>query len=82
MSSPAHTTTPAPPSQDGAPPVPDSGLRALGVKASQAPFAHGAEHALPRGITLIDSYHTSRYNQNTGRITEDMFDEVFALAMG
>jgi len=58
----------------------DSALRALNVKASFAPFAHGAEHALPKGITLIDSYHCSRYNTNTRRLTTQMFDNVFDQA--
>lgn len=53
-------------------------LRAAGVKASAAKFAHAAEYVLPSGVLLIDSYHTSRYNVNTGRLTEAMFDEVIA----
>ena len=52
-------------------------LAALGVRAKDAPFAHGAEHALPRGLFLFDSYHCSRYNTNTGRLTEPMFESVF-----
>jgi len=59
-----------------------SAVKACGEKLPKRRFAHGAVHHLLDGRTLIDSYHTSRYNQNTGRITEDMFDEVFALAMG
>ena len=55
----------------------DSTLAALGVKAKDAPFAHGAEHALPGGLFLFDSYHCSRYNTNTGRLTEPMFERVF-----
>jgi uracil-DNA glycosylase len=58
-----------------------SAVKACGEKLPKRRFAHGAVHKLLDGRTLIDSYHTSRYNQNTGRITEDMFDEVFALAM-
>lgn len=55
----------------------DSTLRALGLKLSQAPFAHGAVHtAAP--IALYDSYHCSRYNTNTGVLTPAMFRSVFA----
>ena len=55
----------------------DSVVAALGRKASSAPFAHGAAH--PCGaLTLYDSYHCSRYNTNTGRLTTDMFRAVFA----
>ena len=52
-------------------------LRALRLKASAFPFAHGARHALPGGIALFDSYHCSRYNTNTRRLTESMFRAVF-----
>ncbi len=58
----------------------DNAIRALKLKASELPFAHAAEHALPRGMALVDSYHCSRYNTNTGRLTVPMFDEVFARA--
>ena len=44
-------------------------------------FAHLAEHRLPDGRILIDSYHCSRYNQNTGRLTAAMFEAVFARAL-
>jgi len=53
-------------------------LRALGLTAARYPFAHGALHDLPTGPLLADSYHCSRYNTNTGRLTEDMFRDVFA----
>jgi len=56
----------------------DSTLAALGVKAKDAPFSHGAAHALACGVTLFDSYHCSRYNTNTRRLTEEMFEQVFA----
>ena len=55
-------------------------LRALNLKASEYPFAHAGEHALPTGHVLIDSYHCSRYNTQTGRLTERMFAAVFARA--
>jgi uracil-DNA glycosylase len=51
---------------------------ALGLNRSAVPFGHGAVHRLPPGITLHDSYHCSRYNTNTGVLTEQMFREVFA----
>jgi uracil-DNA glycosylase family 4 len=46
------------------------------LKKSAYKFAHGALHALPGGRLLADSYHCSRYNTNTGRLTEAMFDQV------
>jgi uracil-DNA glycosylase len=55
----------------------DSTLKALGIKATDAKFGHGAEHQAGK-IRLFDSYHCSRYNTNTGRLTEEMFREVFA----
>jgi uracil-DNA glycosylase len=53
-------------------------LRALGVARREHPFAHGAEHALANGVRLFDSYHCSRYNTNTRRLTTAMFEAVFA----
>lgn len=55
----------------------DSVVRALGKKLSEAPFAHGAQHNLGP-VALFDSYHCSRYNTNTGVLTEAMFEAVFA----
>jgi uracil-DNA glycosylase len=55
----------------------DSAVKALGLRAKDAPFAHGAVHRLPDGRTLHDSYHCSRYNTNTGVLTSRMFDDVF-----
>ncbi|WP_291297931.1 uracil-DNA glycosylase [Elioraea sp.] len=52
-------------------------LRALGQRQSAWRFAHAAIHRLPTGAVLIDSYHCSRYNTNTGRLTEPMFHNVF-----
>ncbi len=53
-------------------------IRACAIKPSAAPFRHGAFHPLPNRLTLADSYHCSRYNTNTGRLTEAMFEAVFA----
>ncbi|MFC3693858.1 uracil-DNA glycosylase [Chenggangzhangella methanolivorans] len=55
----------------------DSLCRTLGVALKAAPFAHGARHALG-AVTLFDSYHCSRYNTNTGVLTTEMFESVFA----
>ena len=53
-------------------------LATLGLKKSRYPFGHGALHELPNGLLLADSYHCSRYNTNTGRLTVEMFEAVFA----
>ncbi|MCW8948466.1 MAG: uracil-DNA glycosylase [Sedimenticola sp.] len=55
-------------------------LKALGVKLSAFKFAHEAQHTMPGGILLIDSYHCSRYNTQTRRLTPEMFHSVFARA--
>lgn len=52
-------------------------LQALTLKRSACKFAHGARHALPDGRILHDSYHCSRYNTQTGRLTERAFHAVF-----
>lgn len=52
-------------------------LKASAQKLSKYPFAHGAEHQLPSGLRLFDSYHCSRYNTQTRRLTEPMFEDVF-----
>lgn len=52
-------------------------LKALDLKARALPFGHGAEHALADGRRLFDSYHCSRYNTQTRRLTPDMFKAVF-----
>ena len=52
-------------------------LRALDLRVKQYPFGHGNEYMLPGGSYLIDSYHCSRYNTQTGRLTETMFRQVF-----
>jgi len=56
-------------------------VRAAGGRLSAFKFGHLAEHLLPEGRILIDSYHCSRYNQNTGRLTPSMFEAVFARAL-
>ena len=58
----------------------ESVLRAHNVKPSAARFSHGAEAALPSGRTLISSYHCSRYNTQTRRLTTEMFENVMARA--
>jgi uracil-DNA glycosylase family 4 len=56
----------------------DQVLRALTVRPAGAyPFIHNRLHDLPTGLRLADSYHCSRYNTNTGRLTTEMFEEVF-----
>ena len=56
----------------------DSTVSALALKRSAVPFSHGAVHEARPGVTLHDSYHCSRYNTNTGVLTEAMFRAVFA----
>jgi len=56
----------------------DATLLALGLRRSQCAFGHAARHELPAGVALFDSYHCSRYNTNTGRLTRAMFRAVFA----
>ncbi|MCE9640567.1 MAG: uracil-DNA glycosylase [Betaproteobacteria bacterium] len=53
-------------------------LMALDARKALFPFRHGARHALPNGFVLYDSYHCSRYNTNTRRLTPAMFEAVFA----
>lgn len=52
-------------------------LKGYGLKQGDTRFAHNARHSLPGGRTLVDSYHTSRYNVQTKRLTKAMFSEVF-----
>ena len=61
----------------------DSAVRALGGKPTVHVFGHAKRHAMTGpngGVVLHDSYHCSRYNTNTGRLTEEMFHNVFAAA--
>ena len=53
-------------------------VRALALPLSRYGFRHGATYAVPGGPTLAPSYHCSRYNLNTGRLTPGMFEQVFA----
>ena len=55
--------------------------RALGLPPSGTKFGHGAENAAPDGRVLLSSYHCSRYNQNTGRLDQAMFEGVFERAL-
>ena len=52
-------------------------LRALGIKLKEYPFAHAAVHIIPDKFILIDSYHCSRYNTQTRRLTTAQFEAVF-----
>jgi len=56
----------------------DAVLKALDIRRGACRFAHGARHELPRGLVLYDSYHCSRYNTQTRRLTKEMFTQVFA----
>lgn len=55
----------------------DATLDAFSAKRGKYPFAHGARHRLENGLTLFDSYHCSRQNTNTGRLTTEMFVSIF-----
>ena len=55
-------------------------VTAFGLRQQACKFGHASVHALPRGMSLIDSYHCSRYNTQTRRLTEPMFHDVFAKA--
>ena len=58
-----------------------SAVKVLGGRLPKCNFGHLAEHRVPSGAVLIDSYHCSRYNQNTGRLTAEMFEAVFERAI-
>jgi uracil-DNA glycosylase family 4 len=55
-------------------------LRAVGLKAGDFKFAHAAEHAIGAGRVLLDSYHCSRYNTQTRRLTTAMFEDIMKRA--
>ncbi len=52
-------------------------LMALGLKSKDYPFGHGSIHTISNNLTLYDSYHCSRYNTQTKRLTTRMFEQVF-----
>ena len=56
-------------------------VTALGLRKSAFKFGHGRMYDLPGGLTLADSYHCSRYNTNTGKLTPEMFHAVFAALL-
>lgn len=56
-------------------------LATKGLRRAAFPFAHGALHQLPDGPLLADSYHCSRLNTNTGTLTTEMFEAVFAAVL-
>ncbi|MEQ9315108.1 MAG: uracil-DNA glycosylase [Henriciella sp.] len=58
----------------------DSVCRAHKMKIRDHPFGHGVEYNAPNGMIIISSYHCSRYNTNTGRLTAEMFETVFSRA--
>jgi uracil-DNA glycosylase family 4 len=58
----------------------DAVLRGHGLRLASLRFGHGAEYELPNGHMLVDSYHCSRYNTQTRRLTADMFHEVVERA--
>ena len=60
----------------------DQTLAALRLRKAACPFAHGARHDLVGGRALYDSFHCSRYNTNTGRLTRAMFRSVFEAVRG
>ena len=56
----------------------NSVIKTLGAKISEFKFSHGALHDI-NNLKVIDSYHCSRYNTNTGRLTTEMFEDVFKM---
>ena len=58
-----------------------SAAKALGMAPAEARFAHGAKAVSRDGRVLLASYHCSRQNTNTGRLTRSMFEDVFRQAL-
>ena len=58
-----------------------SAVKVLGGRLPKARFGHLAEHVMPDGRVIVDSYHCSRYNQNTGRLTREMFEDAIGRAV-
>ena len=58
----------------------DSLIRMEGLRLADYKFAHGSKHIFPNESILIDSYHCSRYNMNTKRLTVQMFEDIFQQA--
>jgi uracil-DNA glycosylase family 4 len=56
-------------------------LRACGIPLARVRFRHGEIHELPDGLLLADSYHVSRYNTNTGRLTDAMFQAAVGAVL-
>ena len=54
-------------------------LRARGLKLKDYPFAHASDYRLPNGRRLVSSYHCSRYNTQSRRLSPEMFEAVFTL---
>jgi len=52
----------------------------MGKRQRDFIFAHASKHEIGGGVVLIDSYHCSRYNTSTKRLTTAMFEDVFAMA--
>jgi len=55
-------------------------IRSMSLRQADYPFGHAAEHEITPALILLDSYHCSRYNTNTGRLTDEMFRSVFGRA--
>lgn len=55
-------------------------IRSMSLRQADYPFGHAAEHEIMPGLILLDSYHCSRYNTNTRRLTDEMFRSVFVRA--